>query len=72
MRARPTNRDLGPQSGARCIYTVDGGIPVRARVEVEGLENDGQDDFAFLGDERNDVLVVPQEESALGDLEVRR
>mmetsp|Transcript_26440 Transcript_26440/g.55551 ORF Transcript_26440/g.55551 Transcript_26440/m.55551 type:complete len:418 (-) Transcript_26440:520-1773(-) len=49
---------------------VDGRVPVGARVGVERVEYDGENGVALLRDERDDVLVVPQEERALGHLEV--
>merc|ERR1719217_1948111 len=43
-----------------------------ARVGVERLEDERQHFVPAIRDERDDVLVVPEEERALGDLEVGR
>lgn len=48
------------------------GVPVGIGVAVERPEDDGQDRLAVLGDEADDVVVVPEEEGALRHLEVRR
>ena len=45
---------------------------MRASDEVEGGEDERQNDLDVLGDERQDVLVVPKSERLLGDLEVGR
>mmetsp|Transcript_13026 Transcript_13026/g.38247 ORF Transcript_13026/g.38247 Transcript_13026/m.38247 type:complete len:450 (-) Transcript_13026:566-1915(-) len=51
---------------------VHRGVPVRPRVCVERLEDDGQDLLSVLRDEGDHVLVVPEEERALRHLEVGR
>lgn len=47
---------------------MDGGVPVGVRVPIEGPEDDGEDHLAVLRDERNDVIVVPEEQRALRHL----
>ena len=41
-----------------------------ARIGIQCLENDGQDVIALVGDERDDVFIVPQEQGTLRNLEM--
>lgn len=48
---------------------VHSGIPVAASVALEGGEHQGQHHVPVLSHQAHDVLVVPEEEAALSDLQ---
>ena len=52
--------------------TVHGAVPVLRGVGFERRIEHRENHITALGDERNDVLVIPQEKRPLGDLEVGR
>mmetsp|Transcript_118593 Transcript_118593/g.342948 ORF Transcript_118593/g.342948 Transcript_118593/m.342948 type:complete len:453 (+) Transcript_118593:216-1574(+) len=51
--------------------TMDRAVPMLLRVLVQGGDDDGEQVPAVLVDELHDVVIVPEEECALGNLEVR-
>lgn len=51
-----------------CMYVP---VPVTLRVFVQWGEHNGQDDFDVVANKVAEVLVVPEVQCSLGDLEVR-
>jgi len=50
---------------------MDCSVPVTLRVFVQRGEHNGQDDFDVVANKVAEVLVVPEVQCSLGDLEVR-
>lgn len=55
-----------------CGQAIDCLVPVGLRVLLECLEDDWQYHGPVLGYQAHDVLIVPQEESSLGNLQSRK
>lgn len=48
-----------------------GAVPMLLRVRIESADDNREQCLAILVDELHDVIIVPQEERSLGNLEVR-